>query len=139
MSDVTTWAVLTDGRYVRVLFNRGHGKSLLTLKADDSEALTKLCYELVMGIVPGSSEGVASKKKSNMQLVADFLTEQYEAKLFDRFVIAAPEKVIKALRDALPQQMTQLISGELAEDILPMTVTDIEEKLGDMIIQGRND
>ena len=134
MSNLTTWAVLTDGRYIRVLINKGSGKSLLTLKADDSEALAKLCYEVINGIKPGSKEGVASKSKSNMQLLADFLTEQYAQHLFDRLVIAAPEEVIKALKDILPDQLKPLICGERSEDLLANSINDIEDKLGDFFI-----
>ena len=89
MSETTTWAVLTDGRYIRVLVNKPPANSLTTLKADDSEALANLAYHVVTGVKPGASNGTASREKSNMQLLADFLAEQLQQGMFQHLVLAA--------------------------------------------------
>ena len=68
MSKSTTWAVLTDGRYIRVLINHSPNNTLLTLKADDSQDLTELCYQVVTGVPVGSKNGTQSRSKSNMCL-----------------------------------------------------------------------
>lgn len=138
MSDTTTWAVLGDGRYIRILVNKGPGKELAALNADKLEALADLCYELSTGRSPHASGGAGtSDKRSTIQLQADFLSEQHEQNMFDLLVIAAPQDVIKSLRDALPEQINKLIIGELAEDLLANSADVIENTLADIIIEGR--
>ncbi len=138
MSDTTTWAVLGDGRYIRILVNKGPGKELATLNADNLEAFADLRYELSTSRSPhASGDAGKSDKRSYIQLQADFLSEQYEQKMFDLLVIAAPQEVIKSLRDALPEQVNQLIIGELAEDLLANSADVIENTLADIIIEGR--
>jgi len=137
MSDITTWAVLSDGRYIKILVNKGSGKELVVLLADDLQAYADLCYQVISG-KPLNAPGEAGKseKRSNIQLQADFLSEHREQKLFDQLVIAAPKDVLKALRDALPEQVEQLIIGELAEDLTMNSNDVIENRLGDLIIEG---
>ena len=73
MSDTTTWAVLGDGRYIRILVNKGPGKELATLNADNLEALADLRYELSTSRSPHASGDVGkSDKRSYIQLQADF-------------------------------------------------------------------
>ena len=138
MSNITTWAVLSDGRYIKILINKGTGKELVVLLADNLEAYADLCYQVVSG-KPLNASGDAGKsgKQSNIQLQADFLSEHREQKLFDQLVIAAPQDVLKALRDALPEQVEQLIVGELAEDLTVTSNDVIENRLADLIIEGR--
>ena len=138
MSDTTTWAVLGDGRYIRILVNKGPGKELAALNSDNLEAFADLRYELSTGRSPHASGGAGkSDKRSYIQLQADFLSGQHEQKMFDLLVIAAPKDVIKSLRDALPEQVNQLIIGELAEDLLANSADVIENMLADIIIEGR--
>jgi len=138
MSNITTWAVLSDGRYIKILINKGTGTELTILNADDLQAYADLCYQVVNG-KPLSATGVSVKpdKRNDIQLQANFLAEYYEQKLFDLLVIAAPQDVLKALRDALPEQVAQLIIGELAEDLTTNSNDVIENRLGDLIIKGR--
>ena len=49
MSNTTTWAVLCDGRYIRILINDGSGKALTVLKVNDLPAYADLCYQVVNG------------------------------------------------------------------------------------------
>ena len=138
MSDTTTWAVLGDGRYIRILVNKGPGKELAALNSDNLEAFADLSYELRTGKSPhASGDAGKSDKRSYIQLQADFLSEQHEQKMFDLLVIAAPQDVLKSLRDALPEQVNQLIIGELAEDLLANSADVIENMLADIIIEGR--
>ena len=43
----TTWAVLSDGRYLKVMVNNGENKKLNVLDADKHEDLATLCYKMV--------------------------------------------------------------------------------------------
>lgn len=138
MSNTTTWAVLSDGRYIKILINKGTGTTLLVLDADDLEAYARLCYEVVNGKpLHASAESGKTEKRTNIQLQAEFLAEHQQLGLFDQIVIAAPQDVLTALRDALPEQVAQLIVGELAEDLTVYSNDIIESRLGDMIIEGR--
>jgi release factor family 12 len=120
------------------MINKGAGKKLMVLLADNLQAYADLCYQVVNGRLLNAS-GAASKseKLDYIQLQADFLAEHYEQKLFDHLVIAAPQDVLKGLRDALPEQVQQLIVGELAEDLTINSNDVIENRLGDLIIEGR--
>ena len=138
MSNTTTWAVLSDGRYIKILCNKGDGKSLVILNADDLQAYADLCYLMVNGKpMNGTGDLAKSKKINNIQFQADFLAEHYEQKLFDLLVIAAPQDVLKALKDALPEQLRQLIVGELAEDLTTNSNDVIEDRLAYLIVEGR--
>ncbi len=134
MSDVTTWAVLCDGRYIKVMVNKGEGKSLNVLDADKHEDLAALCYKMVNSKPEFSVSGSVKSTKINfIELQADFLSKQYEKGLYQRLVIAAPADVIKALRDALPKNINELVAGELPEDLTTKSCDIIEEKLADII------
>ena len=129
----TTWVVLTDGRYIRVLFNQGEGKSLLTLKADDSKALANLCFEVVRQIKAGASNGMASKQKTDMQLLAEFLSSQFNEDQYQKLILVAPQTAIDELQGELTDEVRQTISSTVAEDLLPVSVDDIEIKLADSL------
>ena len=131
MNATITWAVLGDGRYIRVMVDENSGNDLLTLRADDVEALGKLCYELITRKAPLTSEVTGGR--SYNRLVADFLTGQYAAKAFDRLVLVAPAEALTALRDALPDELTQVIAGELAEDILAKSSNEIRDIIADLL------
>ncbi|MBL1141573.1 MAG: hypothetical protein HND53_06020 [Proteobacteria bacterium] len=134
MSDVTTWAVLCDGRYIKIMVNNGENKKLSVLDADKHEDLAALCYKMVNSKPEFSVSGsVKAGKIDFIQLQADFLTEQYEKRLFNRLIIAAPADVTKALCAALPENIRQLVAGELAEDITTKSCDVIEDKLATMI------
>ena len=130
----TTWAVLSDGRYIKVMINNGEGKKLTVLDADKHEDLATLCYKMVNSKPEFSPKGsVKAEKIDFVKLQADFLVEQYEKQLFERLVIAAPADVTKSLRDALPDNVDQLVVGELAEDITTKSCDIIEDKLAGLI------
>lgn len=130
----TTWAVLSDGRYIKVMVNNGENKKLTVLDADKHEDLATLCYKMVNSkpefLLKGS---VKAEKIDFVQLQADFLAEQYNKKQYERLVIAAPANVSKSLRAALPENIEQLVAGELVEDITVKSADIIEDKLADLI------
>jgi protein required for attachment to host cells len=130
----TTWAVLSDGRYLKVMVNNGENKKLNVLDADKHEDLATLCYKMVNSKPEFSPKGSVKAEKINfVQLQADFLAEQYNKKLYERLVIAAPADVAKSLRAALPENIEQLVAGELAEDITTKSADIIEDKLAELI------
>ena len=138
MSNATTWAVLTDGRYIRILVNHGTDTKLLTLKAEENDAYAELCYQVV-NRKPKHLAGQSVKAEEQLdylQLVADFLSNQYDQHLFDRMVIAAPEPVIKELKARLTDTLKPLIFGERTEDLLAKSNDEIEKSLANIIIDS---
>ncbi len=135
MSDTITWAVLSDGRYIKVMVHNGTGTKFSVLDADKNEALAQLCYQMVNCKPMLSGKETAESEKINfIQLHADFLSAQHEQNLFDSLLIAAPQTVIKSLRDALPEQLNQLIVGELEEDVLMKSNDDLDNMLAKLMV-----
>ncbi len=138
MSDVTTWVVLSDGRYIKILINKGVGKQLLILNADDFPAYAELCYLMVNGKpMNGTGDLARSKKINNIQCQADFLTEHHKLEMFDHLILVAPEKVLSALKEALPEQIKDLIVGELTEDLTVTSNDVIENRVAGMLISDK--
>ena len=130
----TTWAVLSDGRYIKVMINNGEGKKLTVLDADKHEDLATLCYKMVNSKPEFSPKGsVKAEKIDFVKLQADFLAKQYDKELFEQLVIAAPTDVAKSLRTALPENIEKLVVGELAEDITTKSADIIEDKIAGLI------
>lgn len=137
MSETTTWAVLSDGRYIKVMVHNGLEKTLSVLDADKHEDLAKLCYQMVNCKPMRLGKETAKSEKTNfIQMQADFLTAQHEKGLFDSLLIAAPQAVITSLRDALPEQLRQLIVGEVEEDLLTKSNNILNDKLVNIILEG---
>lgn len=137
MSNVTTWAVLSDGRYIKILINKGDGQALYILNIDDLKAYSDLCYLMVNGKpLNGTGEDAISKKIDNIQCQADFLAEQHKLGLFDLLVLAAPADVLVNLKGALPEQLANLVVGELEEDLTVTSNDVIESKLAALILAG---
>lgn len=134
MSNVMTWAVLCDGRYLRVMINNGEDKKLSVLDADKNAELSELCYQMVNSKPEFSVKGsVKAQQLDFIQLQADFLAKQHEQGLYDRIVLVAPTDVMKSLRNALPDNVNQLIANEIAEDLTAKSCDVIEAKLADLI------
>ncbi len=134
MSNVTTWAVLTDGKYVRIVVNKGTDSKLLTLKAEENEAYAELCYQVVNGKPKSKvSESVKSEQLDSLQLIADFLAEQFKEHMFDRIVIAAQEEFIDKLKAVLSEELKAVVVAQHDEDLLAKSNDDIQKTLADII------
>lgn len=136
MSDTTTWAVLTDGRYIRVLINKPPATSLNTLKADDSEALAQLSYHVVTGIKHGATNGTASREKNNMQLLAEFLQDQLQQDMYQKLIVAAPEAQMDNVINELNDDVKAVMLGQLEQDLLAHSIDDIEKELHGLLTQA---
>ena len=137
MNNVTTWAVLSDGRYIKILINKGEGKSLTILNADDLPAYAELGYLMVNGKpLNGTGDSAISKKIDNIQCQVDFLVEHHKLGMFDLLAIAAPADVLTKFKSTLPEQLANLIVGEIAEDLTVDTNSEIENRFADIILAG---
>ena len=137
MSNVRTWVVLSDGRYIKIMINKGEGKSLTILNADDLPAYAELGYLMVNGKpLNGTGDLAVSKKIDHIQCQIDFLVEHHKLDMFDLLAIAAPAEVLTRFKDALPTELAKLIIGEIAEDLTVDTNSDIENRFSEIILAG---
>jgi hypothetical protein len=133
MTASTNWAVLTDGRYIRIFVHQNPVHSLHTLKADDSKDLADLCYQVVTGVPVGSKNGTRSRNKSNMELLAKFLHKQYYDAQYQKLILVAPQVTLMELKGCLSKEIKQHIKSEVAEDLLASSLDDIENKLSNCL------
>ena len=137
MSNARTWVVLSDGRYLKILINKGEGKALTILNADDLPAYAELGYLMVNGKpLNGTGDSAVSKKIDNTQCQVDFLAEHHKLDMFDLLAIAAPADVLTNFKKALPEQLAKLVVGEITEDLTVDTNSEIENRFADIILAG---
>ena len=126
MEKVITWFVLADGVFAKIMVNDGSGTELYALRTGDFEHTSDMTYELITGKQPSTpsitnndTKKSSSQKTRFINVLINFLTQQYQNKSFVQLVIAAPEKIINDIRQKLPEHINNVIVGELAEDLLP--------------------
>lgn len=132
------WVVMTDGRYIRMLYNKGEGAALSTLKADDNQALADLSFEVVRGMKPGATNGTASKQKTDMQLLADFLSSQLGESQYEKLILLAPRAAIDKLKAELTDEVKALIKGTHDADMLAASMDEIEAAIGDKVMAAQS-
>jgi len=127
MEKVITWVVLADGFFAKIMVNNGSGIELYALRNGDFEHTSDMTYELITGKQLSTSstsnndvKQSSTKKTRFINVLINFLTQQYQNKSFVQLVIAAPNETIKDIRQNLPEQINNVVVGELAEDLLPM-------------------
>lgn len=121
MNDGVTWVVLGDGTYVKILVDEGSGSRLMPLRSGDFEHTSKLTYEMV------TSHKQSAEKHSYYEMLAEFLSLQQQENSYQHLVLAAPAEVLGELKKALPNQVTAMITGELAQDLLAKPDHHIQE------------
>ena len=129
-----TWAVLSDGKYMKILYrpagHAGHA-GLRVLRGDEYAGL---CYRIINHKPRGDTAVAApSGAEDPVRLQADFLAAQQQAGAYERLWLVAPAPVQKRLAACLPAAVTALISARLNEDWLPRSNADIEIALKDRL------
>ena len=132
------WVVMTDGRYIRLLYNQGEGAALSTLKADNNQALADLSFEVVRGVKPGATNGTASKQKTDMQLLADFLSSQLSESQYEKLILLAPQAAIDELKAELTDEVKALIKGTHDADMLAASMDKIEAAIGNKVATAQS-
>lgn len=134
MSDKTIWAALSDGRYLRIFFNKGEDNKFAPLRVEDLEAYEALNYMMVNGKpLNATGDDAKAREINHAQCHADFLAEHQKLGMFDSLIVAGPEAALASLKDALPEQLQSLIVGELLEDLTVESSDVIENKLTSLI------
>ena len=127
----TTWAVLSDGKYIKILYQCGGRDKLRVLK---SEAYAGLCYQLINNKPRGDTAvATRSSPQDAIRLQADFLSAQQQAGAYDRLLLIAPPPVQQRLSACLPAAVTALIGAGLNKDLLSQSNDAIETALGDRL------
>ena len=134
MSNKTTWAVLSDGRYLRIYFNNGEDKVFAPLRVEDLQAYAELHY-LTVNNKPlnATGEDAKAKKLNYAECHADFLAAQHKEGLFDALILGGPGAITSSLRDALPEALQGLVIAEVAEDLTLLSSDVIEAQLAALI------
>lgn len=126
-----TWAVLSDGRYLKILYKQSERASLRVLKTDNYAGL---CYQIVNNKPRGDTAVAArSKPQDYIRLQADFLSREHQAGAFDDLLLVAPDDVIERLCARLPATVTDSIVAGMNQDWLPKSNDDIAAALGDRL------
>lgn len=116
--------VLTDGRYIRVLYNKHGSNSLYVLKSEDCSTLERLYYDVIVGF----------RTETNMKLLSDFLFEQLTHNEFEKLIIIAPKLAFDELNMELPEELKEIIAGVVTQDALSKSINNIENILSDLSV-----
>lgn len=129
MDKTVTWAVVTDGNYIKIMVNDG-GRGFQHLRAGDFDQTSDLTYKL---ITSKRDEPGAAGISYFSRLLGEFLCVQLENKAFDRLVLVAPEAALEEIRRRLPEKISRRIEATVPGDFLQTPLDDLEEHLTDFI------
>lgn len=148
MKPVRTWIVVADGAQARFLLNQGPGKGLeaaLEEEATEARQPTRDLGSDRPGRVhdrlgPGRHAMVPRvdwhqfEKQKFAREMATILDSAAQRKFFDRLVLVAPPKTLGTLRSALNKNTARMVSGEVAKDLTQVTVGELPDHLGKVIV-----
>ena len=145
MKPVITWIVIADGARARVLENTGPGKGLSSLddlifegehlptrdlKSDKSGRTFESVGQPRHALQP-TSDPSRQLKAAFAAGILDALAERSSE--FDRLILVAPPATLGDLREALPDQLTSKVHGELAKDLTGIPNTELDGHLNSLI------
>ncbi len=129
MSDTTTWVVLTDGNYIKIMFNNARGGDLKTLRDDDFEHTSVIAYKMVTRQRALTQDSAETETGYFLKLLADFLVNQLEIAAYVRLVLVGPANIVDTLQQKLPKQVTDRITATVNEDCLLYSQDTLQQKL----------
>jgi hypothetical protein len=138
MSKKVTWAVFTDGYYIRIMFNDGLDTSLKVYRDADFEKSSEITYKLITryrvqdssnNIVPGDSSNLDSNPDYLFDLLGKFLLEQANINAFDDLIVVSPKPILDKLNDYLPDLVNKRIIANIPGDYLMLSQDKLEEAL----------
>lgn len=145
MKAVKTLILLVNDKEARMLKNDGVGKGLHQLEHIERDAA--LGAEIAYADGPGRSQGGSggarhgmepstSEVRQNRERFAAHVLDAAEAHWakggYDRLVVAAPAKMLGAVRERMPRALADKMQGDLAKDLLHTPVADLPGHFGDM-------
>ena len=129
MSDTTTWVVLTDGNYIKIMFNNVRGGDLKTLRDGDFEHTSVIAYKMVTRQRALTQNNAETETGYFLNLLADFLVSQLETGAYARLVLVGPGNIVDTLLEKLPKQVTDRITATVKEDCLLYSQDTLQQKL----------
>ncbi len=125
------WAALSDGRYLRIFFNKND--EFAPLRFEDLPAYAELSY-LMVNHKPLNAVGAAAKavQIDYIQCHITFMVAQ-QAAFFNNLILIAPEAILAQYYRHLPKSLQDLMIGELAQDLIAESSDVIEQKLVGLI------
>jgi hypothetical protein len=134
MNDGITWVILTDGSYIKIMFNTASGAELKTLRDGDFEHTSKIAYQMVtrkraLTMDPAGQGSVREEQVFFLKLLSEFLVAQLANNAWQKLVLVAPAEIIKMLLEQLPGPVTDRITAAVSEDMLALTQDKLQEKL----------
>ena len=142
MSDDTTWVVLTDGYYIRIMFYKGQKVSLNTYRDGDFEKSSEITYKLITrerntgdGEIESTHrlDHTENKEDYLFELLPGFLSEHAEINTYESLILTAPDSVIKKLKSFLPEVVVARIKAFIPGDYLYLSQDRLEEVIGSNI------
>jgi protein required for attachment to host cells len=141
MEKTVTWVVIADHQHGRVLANDGPGRGLRRVERLSFETKLATNHQLVTDRLPRSinSQGgarhsieprVDPHRQEAMRFVAQISAAVAAAAVrgeFDRLVIVAPPRALGELRKALPEQVREMVIGELDLDLTKASMKSIRD------------
>ena len=134
MSDGITWVVLTDGDYIKIMFNTARGKELKTLRDGDFEHTSKIAYQMVtrkraLTMSPDGQDQAWQEQTFFLKLLADFLLKQQDQNAFQNLLLVAPGNIIDLVMEQLTGPVKDRISATVREDYLLLSQDKLQERL----------
>lgn len=138
MNDGITWVVLTDGNYIKIMFNTARRGELKTLRDADFENTSEIAYKMVTRkrALTLNHQGKMDHEEEIgffLKLIADFLQQQEQNNAFQNLLFIAPGDLTDRLSRYLPESINRRIIATVKDDYLPLTQDKLQEKLAGKI------
>lgn len=124
MDTHTTWVVVTDGNYLKILVDDRDGTGLKHLRSDDFAQTSDLTYKIITSKrdVP-AEDGIGYFSR----LLGEVLAARLQNGEYDSLLLVSPPDQAQALREHLPEQVNARITAVLEEDHLRTPLDILEE------------
>lgn len=134
MTDGTSWVILTDGNFIKIMFNNSRGSELKTLRDGDFEHTSEIAYKMVTrkrALTMKQTGHDTSREEQSffLQLLADFLAKQQENNAFQNLILVAPGNIVDIVIEHLPKTTKDKIITSIREDFLSLPQDKIQERL----------
>jgi len=132
MKDGITWVVLTDGNYIKIMFNKSRGADLKTLREGNFEHTSEIAYKMVTRkrtLTLNKSVTLQDEQSFFLKLLADFLTQQQEANAFQYLTLVAPGEITDTVKGYLSESVKTTLTATVKQDYLPLTQDKIQVNL----------
>ena len=134
MAKSTTWVILTDGNYIKIMFSNTPGGELKTLRDGDFEHTSVIAYQMVtrkraLTLQSSGKDTLKEEQGFFLQLLAEFLVKQQESNAFQKLILVAPGDIVDIVKERLPKSANDRIVATVKEDYLLLSQDKIQERL----------